>query len=119
MCEHVFVPEGAIEIGKTYPLAPGPDSVYRHHAGRKALVIQRVDGGPGEDLFEVRWPSGSTFLAAASELKDPADPATPGVDERCIVCGGTKVAIEYAPDPELEWIQHEVGEVPCTNCGNP
>lgn len=106
------MPKATIEIGKTYALAPGPDSVYRHHAGRKGLVVRLLE----DDLFEVRWANGSTFLAAASELRGPVEAAAPGVDEGCIVCGGARVAKEYKPDPKRGWIQHEVGEVPRPNC---
>ncbi len=78
----MFVSEnGEIEAGKTYEFVGWPES----YAGRKALVLS-VSGG----LCEIRWPDGMTRSLGANHLRGPVEAARPGVDEPCLLCGGTK-----------------------------
>ncbi len=103
-----------IEIGKTYAYEPGAGSpTPPSMKGRKGLVLAHRRN----DLYEIRWPNGMTTVALADELKGPVEAARPGVDEPCLLCSGAKTITEYEPDPEREWIQIEVGEAPCPNCG--
>jgi hypothetical protein len=96
-----------IEEGRTYEFAGLPES----QVGRKALVLS-VDGG----LCEIRWPSGMTRTLGMNHLRGPVEPARPGIDEPCLLCGGTKeIEVKYN-DPEKPMFIRSGGMKPCPNC---
>jgi hypothetical protein len=99
--------EVKIEKGETYEFVGWPES----QIGRKAVVLS-VDGG----LCETRWPNGMTYTTWASHLRGPVEPARPGVDEPCLLCGGTKEVEEKYNDPAEPMFLRSGGMKPCPNC---
>jgi hypothetical protein len=98
----------AIEIGRTYSFEGWPES----QRGRKARVLARV----GEGLYSIRWPDGQEAVLSAAQLAGPVEPARPGIDERCLRCGGSKEVELSSPDPRRPWIVLVEGTAPCPNC---
>lgn len=103
----------SIQPGKTYEFTPGHDSARNPDAGRKALVLGQL----GQDLWTIRWPNGMKSIATEAELTGPVEPARPGIDEPCLLCGGTKEVEVTRPNKDKPWLQEVVGKEPCPNCG--
>jgi hypothetical protein len=100
--------DAAIEIGGTYSYEGWPES----QRGRKARVLARVADG----LYSIRWPDGQEAVLSAAHLAGPVEPARPGIDERCLRCGGSKKVELSSPDPQRPWIVRVEGTTPCPNC---
>jgi hypothetical protein len=97
-----------IEIGKTYEYT----GFARSMEGRKALVF----GQMSEGVYEIRWPNGREQLLFTSNLRGPVEPATPGVDEPCLVCGSTQVIHFEGGEESGEPLRRIPGGRPCPNC---
>ena len=97
-------------IGKTYEFVGWPES----QEGRKALVL-----GASGGIYEIRWPNGMTSWKTSDHLRGPVAPARPGVDEPCLLCGGTlEISVQHN-DPEKPWFLLDGGTKPCPNCTAP
>ena len=102
--------DNEIEVGKTYEFEGWPE----FYEGRKALVLA-VHGG----ICEIRWANGMTSWKTPNHLRGPVAPARPGVDEACLLCGGTlEIAVQHN-DPKKPWFLLDGGTEPCPNCTAP
>lgn len=99
-----------MEPGKTYEFNGKWPEFQR---GRKARVEKELDGG----LLSVRWSDGTPDLVWGEHFTGPVEPARPGIDEPCLLCGGEGEIRVWEQDEEKAWIQNLVGTEPCPNCG--
>jgi len=104
-----------IQPGKTYVFQPGPDSTQQADHGRKAIALEPLS--PDSEIWKIRWASGFETVASSQALQGPVEPLKPGIDEPCLICGGSKEVEETRPNKDKPWLREMVGKRACPNCG--
>ncbi|MBN8870540.1 MAG: hypothetical protein J0H66_11730 [Solirubrobacterales bacterium] len=100
-----------IEAGKTYERAPF--SQAPGIAPTRVIAVREL----GSRVWMVRKANGLETVAGAESLTGPVEPLRPGIEEPCLICGGTKsVPIDAPEHPDEPWSRKIVGHEPCPNC---